>query len=292
MKNKIRWIDKMIAYHLINKLSVTIILGIVEIVSIVLYIQPWTQEKAIIKEILMAVFTSLLVSILVLVTEIYVEYKDNERDQFLEDVHTFGIAGLNQNKEELLGNLLKNCDATIWISGYRLIMTNNLKNDFAQAMERGASGTAVLCAPWTNSFKLVYGTNEKVMNNYFEVFHSISGALKKTDRSFHVYISEKPIFSDTYRIDQNLITGPYMHNTDPEYGRIMAKDFFSYNLSKKSRLYELVENEYITLINEAVSELNWEKFDKAYEIRNNGDFNDEGQMKLFLDCCDPIQTNT
>ncbi len=285
MDKKVRWIDKMRAYRLMNKLAVIIALSIVVVVSIACYVQPWAQNDEIASNILMAIFTSLMVSILVMATEIYVAYKDNERDQFLEDIHTFGIANLNKNKEEVLRDLLKTCDATVWISGYRLIMTNNLKSDFADAVERGASGVAILCAPWTDAFKLVYGEHEKVMNNYFEVFHAISVALKKTDRTFFVYITEKPIFSDTYRVDQNLVTGPYMHNTDPEFNRIMAKDFFSYNLARKSRLYDLVDNEFQTLIRESVLVLDWEKFDEAYEVRRNGDYNEEGQMKLFLGAC-------
>ncbi|MBW4840442.1 MAG: hypothetical protein KZY74_13695 [Paenibacillaceae bacterium] len=43
------------------------------------------------------------------------------------------------------------------------------------------------------------------------------------------------------------MTGPYMHNRDEDDHRITANDFFTYNLIKKSRLYNLVENEYMTL---------------------------------------------
>ena len=290
MKERISWIEKMKAYRLMNKFAVTIALAVVVIISVVLYLTEWVQSSEILKELFIAIFTSLLVSILIMDTEIYVEYKDNERDQFLEDIHTFGIANLNKNKEEVIRDLLTECDSTIWISGYRLIMTNNLKSHFAAAVERGATGTAILCPPWTEAFKLVYGEYEKVMNNYFEVFHAISEARKVCGKPFHVYISEKPIFSDTYKIDQKLITGPYMHNTDSEYGRIMAKDFFSYNLSnKKSRLYELVENEFNTLVNDSSFILDWDEFDKAYEKRQKGDYNEAGQIKLFREAFIPVR---
>ena len=81
-----------------------------------------------------------------------------------------------------------------------------------------------------------------------------------------------------------------MHNTDPEYNRIMAKDFFSYNLTKRSRLYELAVNEFETLADEAVMVLNWERFDEAYESRQKGDYNEKEQVELFKNACDFLVT--
>ena len=107
-------------------------------------------------------------------------------------------------------------------------------------------------------------------------------------QKFKVFIVEKPIFSDTYRVDQNMVTGPYMHNKDTEYGRIMAKDFFSYNLVRKSRLYELVENEFLTLCDEAVLSLNWERFNEAYDVLQVSDLTEQAKIELFKNACDPL----
>lgn len=288
---KLSFWKKLRAYRLDSKMVVCITLAIIVAISIVLYCIPWFQTNQIAENILLAVFTSLLVSILVMLTEIYVAFKDNERDQFLTDIHTFGIENLNSNKEEVLRDLLKECDSYIWISGYRLIMTNNLKKDLAEAIIRGAEGKAVLCAPWTEGFQLVYGKHEKVMNNYFEVFHQISLACKQANKQFNVLITSKPIFSDTYRVDQNLVTGPYMHNRDVSYNRLMAKDFFSYNLVKKSPLYDLIYTEFETLVDEAEAILDWEKFDEAYNKRQMQDLNESQQRELFKNCCIDLNRN-
>ena len=53
-------------------------------------------------------------------------------------------------------------------------------------------------------------------------------------------------------MDQNLITGPYMHNSDLDYHR-MAKDFFSYTIVRDTELYDIVDGEFKTLCNEAIS---------------------------------------
>lgn len=288
MKTKLSIWDRVKAYRLKNNVIILGILIVIFVSSIILYMQEWAQKSAIWSNILLACFTSFLATILAMSAEIYVAFRDKERDQFLEDIHIFGIANLNKDKESLLRDLLNDCDKEIWISGYRLILTDHLKSDIAEAIKRGAKVTAVLCAPWTEAFKLVYGTYEKVMDNYFSVFHAIAMAKKESTQEFKILIVEKPIFSDTYRVDQNLVTGPYMHNKDTEYSRIMAKDFFSYNLVRKSRLYELVENEFLTLCDEAVLELNWERFNEAYDVLQVSDLTEQAKIELFKNACDPL----
>lgn len=285
MDKKLSLWGKIKAYRLKNNVVVMIFLTVVFILSVVVYMQPSTRNNEVISNIALAIFTSLLATIFAMFAEICVQFKTYENDQFLEDIHTFGIANLNRNKEEVLRDLLEECDKTIWISGYRLIMTNNLKNNIGEAMHRGAEVTAVLCPPWADGFKLVYGTNEKVMDFYFQVLHVIDGARQEKKR-YQIFFTEKPLFSDTYRIDQNLVTGPYMHNRDKEYHRTMAKDFFSYNLVKKSRLHSLVEGEYLTLCEEAEQVLNWEKFREAFNKYETGDYRELEKMELLKEACD------
>jgi len=280
---------KIKAYRLKNNVIVLIFLIIIFIASLALYMLPKVREDDILSNIALACFTSLLATIFAMFAEIYVQFKTHENDQFLEDIHTFGIANLNKDKETLLRDLLYDCDREIWISGYRLILTNHIKSDIARAIKRGAEVTALLCPPWCEGFKLVYGKNEKVMDNYFEVFHAISNA-KNSSKSYRILFTEKPLFSDTYKIDQHLVTGPYMHNKDEEYHRIMAKDFFSYNLVKKSKLYHLVEEEYLDLCSEATLALNWERFDNAYETLCVSDFREDEKINLLLSACDKIES--
>lgn len=288
MKNRLSFWEKLKAYRLKNNVVIVIVLFWIVVLSIVLYLVPGIRHDAVLGNILMAVFTSFLATIMSLIAEVYVKFKDNERDQFLEDIHTFGIDNLNKNKEDVLKELLKDSDNMIWISGYRLIMTNRIKADIAEAIRRGAEVRAILCPPWSEAFHMVYGTNAKVADNYYQVLYSIYKAKEGMEnRDYKIYFINKPLFSDTYRVDQNLVTGPYMHNKDGEYKRLMAKDFFSYNLVKKSRLYELVESEFLTLCNEAGYELDWEKFAKAYEEQESKDLNDEQKCRLLQDACIP-----
>lgn len=291
MKSRLSIWEKMKAYRLKNNVVVMIFLVVIVIISLVVYIQPGAQGSVVVSNIALACFTSLLATIFAMCAEIYVQFKARENDQFLEDIHTFGIADLNKDKEVVLRDLLEDCDNTIWISGYRLILTNHIKSEIAEAIERGAAVKALLCPPWTTAFRLVYGEYEKVMDNYFQIFHAISRAKKNSKESFEIFFTKKPIFSDTYRIDQHLVTGPYMHNKSEEYNRIMARDFFSYNLVKKSTLYSLIENEFLTLCEEATLVLNWERFDEAYEIMQKGDLREEEKIKLLRDACDPVKAN-
>lgn len=285
MEKKLSLWGKIKAYRLKNNVMVMAFLIAVFLLSVLVYLQPSARNNEVISNIALAVFTSLLATIFSMCAEIYVQFKKYENDQFLEDIHTFGIANLNRNKEQVLRELLDDCDKTIWISGYRLIMTNNLKKSIAEAMQRGAEVTAVLCPPWSNAFQLVYGENEKVMDYYFQVFHAMDEA-RQDKKACDILFTEKPLFSDTYRVDQNLVTGPYMHNKDKEFHRAMAKDFFSYNLVKKSRLHSLVENEYQTLCEEAAKQLNWDKFREAYKKYEAGDYRETEKIQLLKEACD------
>ena len=217
MKNKLSFWEKLKAYRLKNNVVIVVILFAIVVLSVLIYLSPQARHNDVSANILMAVFTSFLATIMSLVAEIYVKYKDNERDQFLEDIHTFGINNLNKNKEEVLAELLKDCDSMIWISGYRLIMTNRIKKDVADAIRRGAEVKAILCPPWSQAFHMVYGTNAKVADNYFQVLYAIYQAKEGMEnKEYSIYFTDKPLFSDTYKVDQNLVTGPYMHNRDGE----------------------------------------------------------------------------
>lgn len=294
MRAKLNFKEKLEAYHLVNTMYVIVVLGIITLLSIILYANPIIRKNEIWGNIALAVFTSLLASIVAISAELYVQFKASERDLFLEDIHTFGIASLNQNKEVALRDMLKECDNEIWISGYRLIMTEHLKEDIAKAVvEHGVKVKLLACPPWEVAYQMVFG-KDKVMDNYYKVIHAIRSAEKKYyDNMPHsskiplleVRFVNKPIFSDTYRVDQNLITGPYMHNINEENQRIEAKDYFSYNVATKSPLYGYITDEFHMLWESASKDagfiLNLEEFDKAYDMYLASDYNEEGKMNLL-----------
>lgn len=291
-KNRVGVWDRIKAYKLRTQVIVSIILVLVFILSIVAYNVPGFRENSIISEVLIAIFTSLLVTIFTTVADIIVSYTNHKNEELLEDLHTFGIKSLYQDKKEALKQHLSDCDKTIWISGYRLILTNEIIKDFYLAILRGADVKAVICPPWSEAFKMVYGYNEKVIDNYLGVFSYINRARKEVEKSeshFEIVFVDKPIFSDTYRLDQNLITGPYMHNLDPHYHRLMAKDFFSYNIARESQLYDLVSKEYQILFQEAKWRLDWDKFEYVYHKIESGDEREAEKIEDLKKACDLIE---
>lgn len=291
MHNKKRFLDRVKAYKLGTQIVIAVILFAVFVLSLLLYCLPDIRNNEIAGNLLLALFTSLLVSVITLVADIIVEFKKHKNETYLENLREFGIGNLYRNKEEVLREFLQECDRQIWVSGYRLILTRNLKKDIYDAMKRGADFKALICPPWTDAFKLVYGSNEKVLDNYLQIFHLVNKARKETgkdEKLVEVVFVDKPIFSDTYRVDQKLVTGPYMHNKDEEYNILMAKDFFSYDIVRQSDLSKLINDEYETLYAEAKTKLNWTKFEEAYEKVIRGDMCEALKIEALRAACEDI----
>ena len=279
------------AYKLQTQFWIMIIMSLIFILSLLAYQVPELRSDEVTANVLLALFTSLLVTVFTMLADIVVSYHSHKNEKFLEDLHEFGIQNLYQDKKEALQSLLADCDRMIWISGYRLILTNNIKKDIYDSIKRGADVRAVICPPWVPAFQMVYGSNEKVLDNYVQVFQTINKGRKemgKDEDTMQVVFVDKPIFSDTYRVDQNLITGPYMHNKDEEYHRLMAKDFFSYNIVRQSKLYQIIDGEYRTLFDEAKWKLDWTEFEKAYQAIESGDLRESEKIEMLRKACLPI----
>ena len=273
------------AYKLDTQVIIGIILIMIIIVSVVVYLQPSFRNNEVISNIVLALFTSLLVSIITIFVDVITAFNKDKHEKYIESLRTFGIGNLYLNKQDLLKELLSDCDSRLWISGYRLIMTYNLREEIYQAVKRGAVFRGVICPPWTEAFKMVYGASEKVVDNYLEVFHLVHKACDESgrpDTENCVVFVNKPIFNDTYRVDQQLVTGPYMHNTDERYNRLMAKDFFSYDIIRDSKLSKLMTEEYETLFSEAETKLDWEKFEEVYDDIKNSDYRESEKIERFL----------
>lgn len=283
--------SKIKAYKLQTQFWIMIIMFIIFVLSLMAYQIPELRQDEVMANILLALFTSLLVTVFTMLADIIVSYHEHKNEKYLEDLRAFGIQNLFQDKKEALQTLLADCDRMIWISGYRLILTRNIKKDVYDAILRGADVCAVICPPWELAFQMVYGSNEKVLDNYLQVFETINKGRKEMGKSadhMQVVFVDKPIFSDTYRIDQNLVTGPYMHNRDGEYHRLMAKDFFSYNIVKQSKLYEIVDGEFKTLLAEAKWKLDWDKFEEIYETIEKSDLRESEKTDMLRKACVPI----
>lgn len=283
--------QKLQAYKLHNNVYVVLMLAASVLGSILLYVSP-LRESRFVPELALACATSLLASIFSLVSDIYVKYKNHENDKLLEGIHEFGINDLHFNKQLLLEHLLKTCDKEVWVSGYRLILTSKISTSLSQAIKQGAVIKILISPPWLDGFQLVYGDYDPIIDNYCKVFNAIAKACREAERPVEqiceVRFTKKPLFSDTYKVDLHIVTGPYMHNRDEDDHRITANDFFTYNLIKKSRLYHLVENEYITLWEEADSLLVWDNYAKASEKIRTNDLREKEKIELIKNACRPI----
>ncbi|EOS53591.1 hypothetical protein [Paenibacillus barengoltzii] len=283
--------QKLQAYKLHNNVYVVIMLAVSVAGSILIYVSP-LRESRFVPELALACATSLLASIFQLVSDIYVKYKNLENDKLLEGIHEFGINDLHFNKQQLLEHLLKSCDREVWVSGYRLILTSKIAPSLSQAIKQGANLKLLISPPWMDGFKLVYGESDRVIDNYCKVFSAIAKACREAGRPVEevceVRFTQKPLFSDTYKVDLHIVTGPYMHNRDEDDHRITANDFFTYNLIKKSRLYNLVENEYMTLWEEADSVLVWEAYAKASEQIRIQDLREKEKIELMQEASQPL----
>ncbi len=287
MKKSGIW-NKIKAYKLQTQIWIAALMFVIFLISLGAYQIPDLRKNEIIGNILLALFTSLLVTVFTMLADIIVNYQSHKNEEYLEDLQEFGIQNLFRDKYEALKALLGDCDRIIWISGYRLILTCKLKQEIYDAIKRGADVKAVICPPWETAFRLVYGDNEKVMDNYLQVFEAMNRARKevgKTEEHLQVMFVNKPIFSDTYRVDQNLVTGPYMHNKDEKYHRLMAKDFFSYNIVRRSSLYQIVNDEFETLFHESIWKLDWTQFEQIYQKIEEGDMREAEKIEALKSAC-------
>ena len=161
--------ERIKAYKLRTQVWVAEIMFLIFILSLVAYQIPALRENDVISNILLALFTSILVTVFTITADIIVCYNNHKNEEFLEDLHLFGIQHLHRDKKEVLKCLLSECDSMIWISGYRLILTCELKNDIYDSIIRGGFKSSYMPA-MVRCFKMVYGSNEKVIDNYLRVF--------------------------------------------------------------------------------------------------------------------------
>lgn len=288
MDHKLSLREKLRAYKLTTNVYILLLLLIGTAVSIGLYVSPVFNSISFFNELSLAAATSFLASIFCLFSDVYVQFKNCERDGLLSGLHEFGIQDLHFNKGELISTLLPTCEKTVWISGYRMLLTSRLAPQFRAAMERGAAAKLLLCPPWSCGFQLVYGRNEKVSDWYLTVIHALYEGCGGDPARLEIRFTHKPFFNDTYRLDDQLITGPYMHNRDPEHRRISANDFFTYDLIRKSRLYELVEAEFLTLWDEAAEKLDLAGFPALWADVQANDYRDAEKIKKIQELCIPL----
>lgn len=287
-RQRLGLIGRIVAYRLQSNVFALIALTLLTAVSIVFYARSG-DDGGFMPNLWLAIATSLMASVLVLASETYVKFRQHENDVFLEGITKLGISNLHFDRAALLSELLDDCSRTFWAVGYRHILTRSLAARIERAAERGVSIRVLIVPPWAESFRLVYGEHERVADNYLTVLRSIlhgrgSGQL----RDVEVRFVNRPLFNDTYKVDDAIVTGPYMHNSDRDHGKITANDFFTYELHRSSRLHELVLEEYEVLWDCAEEELDWGRFAAVSERLTTVDLNEAGRLAELRTACVPV----
>lgn len=241
------------------------------------------------RELSIAFATSLIASALCLMSDTALKYRDSKNDEYINNLKSFGIENLQFHKDALLETLIPKCRNEIWITGYRLIMTG--KKPFRQALCqacRRTHGLRVLVLtvpPWSETFRRVYG-DEDVSENYLNIFSDLCACVAQYGTQLQIRFTDKPIFNDTYKVDDRFITSPYLHCLDERAGRITAKDFFSLDINDPhKRLYDLIYRDYMSVWEESSSELDIQAFQSALERTDIHRLDKEARWKLLNGCC-------
>ena len=261
----------------------------------VLFLLVWLfTGDGISHELALAIATSLMASLLCLVSDTFLKIRESKNDTYINTLKSYGIANLQFNKNEILERLIPHCRKEIWISGYRLVMTGKatFRSALVTACRRSRHLRIRLLAtpPWTEAFRLVYG-EEDVTLNYLNVLRDLAECVEQQGVELEVRFSEKPLFSDTYKVDDRFITGPYLHCADKYHNRITAKDFFSFDItSTGSELYQLFYSDYTTIWTEATCRLDVAAF--ARQVEGVADFSRMSaadRTQLLRSCCVPLE---
>lgn len=260
------------AYKLAVNVWVVLVLTFLGIVSVFIYYLA--DYSGFVGNLAIAASTSFFASVLVLISETFLKFRSHENDIFLEGIEKLGISNLHFQKSELLGSLMSDCKKEVWAVGYRQILTASLSDHLEALAKRKIKMNFLVVPPWEEAYQLVYGTQDRVMSNYLKVFDAILFGNSSPENHCEVRFCDKPLFNDTYRVDEDFITGPYMHNVDNHNKKISAQDFFTYELRRESKLHKLVEEEFLALWKECDTKLDWGKYREISEKIHSLDLND------------------
>lgn len=269
------------AYKLAVNVWVVAILTVLGALCVLLYY--FVDSSGFIGNLAIAASTSFFASVLVLISETYFKFRSHENDIFLEGIEKLGISNLHFQKSELLRSLMSRCKEQFWAVGYRQILTASLADQLEELASRNVEMRFLLVPPWEDAYKLVYGSRDRVMDNYVKVFDAIHCGSSIPDSHCEVRFCAKPLFNDTYRVDDDFITGPYMHNLDKHNKKISAHDFFTYELRRESNLHTLVQDEFLALWDRCEYRLDWNRYSKVSQEVQTKDLNDFQIQELLRD---------
>lgn len=272
-------------YHLTGNLLFLLLLGIFSVTFVLIWAM---SDTGMLHELSIAFATSMIASALCLLSDSMLKYRDSQNDEYINNLKSFGIENLQFHKDELLESIIPKCSHEIWITGYRLIMTG--KKTFRKALREacrrnpGLTVRVLVVPPWSETFRLVYGT-EDVIDNYIKIFADLCDCMRQYGTDLEIRFTDKPVFNDTYKVDDRFVTGPYLHCFDDKNGKITAKDFFSLDINDPHKqLYELISKDYMSVWNESTVKLDCHRFMDKFGNGRFVDLSCEEKNKILSEC--------
>ena len=254
---KKRFIDVIRQYHLFGSISFFVMLVVFAVTFVIVWIDT---DSGILHELSIAFATSLIASALCLLSETFIKYVESKNDEYIFRLRSFGIENLLFHKDSVLKKIIPKCKNELWITGYRLIMTS--KGSFRSAILKACEHTEglnirLLFVPmWSDTYKRVY--DDDVSLCYVNVFYTLCRCITEYGAEVEIRTTEKPMFNDTYKVDDRIITGPYLHCADSLNHRLItAKDFFSLDITDSNKeLYRLMEGDYSAVWEQSTERFN------------------------------------
>lgn len=162
-----------------------------------------------------------------------------------------------------------------------------LQEGCRRAAQKGLCVRILTVAPWSETFRLVYG-NEDVADNYLKVLTDLGRYQQEYGIRLQVRMTEKPIFNDTYKVDDRFITGPYLHCTNERNQKITARDFFSLDINDpKKELYDIIYKDYMAVWDSADYELDLSALHQLCSQENILQAAAEEKMRWLQQICPP-----
>jgi len=193
------------------------------------------------------------------------------RDSFYKSIKRYGIKDMHHDKKTVLSNWIKDAEKEIYITGYRLIITFDLLNDLIYALNKSKELTVKIltCPPWTDTYKKIFDDDYSI--NYLLIFKKLKENILDFDKRISFKYTDKPLFNDTYIVDDHLITSPYVHNknkTNERLGVITADKFFSLEIIENSSLFNFFKEDFMSVWeNKDTKDIDFEIFNST-EIMN------------------------
>ena len=277
------------------RLGNNIFFGTFLLLVTLVFIAMWLlSDDGVMHELSLAIATSLMASVLCLASDTFLKIRESKNDNYINTLKSYGIENLQFNKNELLESIIPQCRREIWITGCRLVMTSksSFRNALMTACKRSRKMSIKLLAtpPWTATYQSIYG-KEDVTINYLKVLKDLIYCVEHYKLDLKVRFSEKPLFSDTYKVDDRFITGPYLHCADKYNHRITAKDFFSMDITnKESELYKIFYNDYMTVWAEAAAQVDISMLaEKLAQVEDLQKLDEQQRTQLLRSCCESVK---